>query len=196
MEPDDVVKEPEAEDTTVEEVLTGKNHRYKQDVIRLTENRMALLVEYKRNGGNVSKAAEAVGLNPSYARRVAAQDPGFRRLLQVVDEAPVTRVIEWSKLVGKAQDTLIELLDGEDSRVKFMAAREILDRAEGKPTQKVDKREVKVQTQIDQDTMMNALRLLAAGAEESLASALLRAQKHPEEVQKWLSSGREIIQED
>lgn len=168
---------------------------YSPKSVTLTEGRAALLAEYRLNGGNISKAAEAVGMNPSYARRIAAQDDGFRMLLKATDEAPMNRIIEWNRLVGKAQETLLELLESPDQRVRFMATREILDRAEGKPTQKTEKTETKVKVSIDQDTMSLALSLLATGKAPSLQEAILKARTEPEKVRAWLDAaptGREV----
>lgn len=189
-----------AEEVTVDDILDPDNESYNEETGRLTEKRAALLAEYRLNGGNVTKAAEVVGLNPSYARRVAATDPGFRLLLEATNKAPLTKLVQWGKLTGKAQETLLELMDCEDNRVRFMAAREVLDRAEGKPTQKTEKTETKVTASIDQETMMMALSLVATGVVASLQEAILKARTDPSGVQRWLSNGkdmgREIVQKE
>lgn len=176
-------------DETLEELDTKSNTK---PSLAMTENRAAFLAELRLNGGNVSKAAVTVGINPAYARRLVTKDPVFKMLAKATKNAPLARLTEWSKLAIKAQETMAELLESTDQRVRFMAAREILDRAEGKPTQKVERKETKITATIDQETMMMALALVGSGSVGSLQEGILKARTEPEKVKQWLEEGKQL----
>lgn len=98
--------------------------------------------------GNATKAAQAAG----YSRKTAysqghrllkkAEVAAAIKALQEKANAGVTRELrDWQELAIGAQDTVIEIQRGDIepkiAAVQLMAAREVLDRAFGKPPTKV-----------------------------------------------------------
>lgn len=140
------------------------------------------LVEVCTNGGNPGAAAAAIGVARETGKR-------WMRLPQVAEAFSHYRtqaegkLKDWALLVDRAQETLVDLLDSKDDRVRIVAANSILDRGLGKVAAKVEA------TVTHQEALtgvaLEAALSLVAGAGMSLADASRYVREHPEEVAAW-----------
>ena len=137
------------------------------------------------NGGNITEAARQVGYNPSYARSLMAKHPALRGAIQHYKEQMASCLAEWAELLPKAKATLLALLHDPDARVRYLAAKDIIDRAEGKP---VGRMNIAVQEQgpaLTEGEVQLAFALMQQLG-WSYAEAVQYIQSHPHEVQAWI----------
>lgn len=150
--------------------------------------RAAFIAELATNGGNLSKAAKAVGYHPQHGRRLAA-DPDVQAALSQAKETVNRQLVEWGEMQSDARRKLYELMNGaEDERVQLLAAKEIIERNEGKTTAKVEHSgEVRTKIIQDEGTIM-AIMTLMGRRRWTLAQAFAYVKAHPQEVQEWMRS--------
>jgi hypothetical protein len=168
-----------------------QQHKVKANT-RISPIQARWLGELLRNGGNVSAAARAVGVTPESARRWLSLDAVSAAYQQAVLTVE-GEVREWGQILGRAQATLVSLLDSEDDRVRMATAQYLIDRSLGKVAQKLDatvtRRDVLGEVELEAAVSLVALR----GMSLSEATAYVRA--HPQEVEAWaaqqLRDGRE-----
>ena len=161
-------------------------------------------------GGNVAQAARLAGMEPGEARRLVREDEELRQALAEARSATQERLAAvlrpWEALAPLAQATLVEALqaeqvtyvDGEEVRtplwkVRLAAAKEILDRAYGKPT-------TTIQAEIAEKDALDPLlarRAMAAWFTMGLpaVAAVEWARRHPEEADRLLQGLVEATRE-
>lgn len=146
------------------------------------------IAELMANGGNQSKAAEAVGWNPQHGRRLASKDPEVQAAIVQAKETAQNVLRDWNDLAVKAQNKLEALIDAKDERVAFLAVKETLDRHLGKSTAKVEHSgEVNTKVIEDEGVMMAILTLMGR-KNWTLAQAYNYVKGNPREVQEWMQS--------
>lgn len=151
-------------------------------VVRIKPKQARFLAELTQNGGNVSAAARAVEVHPSTAHNWMQKKWIAEAYQQIVDDMKGA-VQDWNDLLGRAQRTMLDLLDADDARVRADMAKYIINRAQGMPTQKVDQT-VRGETSLSEVEMQAALSLVQ-GRGLRLREATRYVREHPEEVQAW-----------
>jgi molybdenum-dependent DNA-binding transcriptional regulator ModE len=145
-----------------------------------------LIAELAMSDGNIRIASERAGISYVHARRLVAQNPAIREAVEAARAQVTSRMQRWVELAAEAQRTVQALLASESDQVRLSAAKEILDRAEGKPRQAVDVSVEEQEDAPDSITMRYAVALtLSRGI--GLAQALEEAERRPEKVKLWLS---------
>jgi hypothetical protein len=143
------------------------------------------LGEVLTNGGNVAAAARSVGVSAATAKHWLAKGvvrEAFDRVAEAVEE----RVRDWSSVMGRAQGTLLSLLDSEDDRVRLQVATYLVDRVLGKTAQKLEatvtRRDALGEVELEAAVSLVALRGL------TLSEATAYVRSHPGEVEAWAAS--------
>lgn len=153
----------------------------------LTPQQVALFAAMLINGGNITRAAETVGLNASYARRFVSKHPLFRESLRQYGKGMQTNLQEWLDLVPQAKASMVNLLQDPDGRVRYLAAKDILDRAEGKPISKVDMRIRDERPQLSEGEVQLAFSLMKERG-ISYAQAVAMIRDNPEDAAEWIAA--------
>lgn len=169
----------------------GKAARIKA-ATRISPVQARWLGELARTGGNQSAAARSVGVNPQTARRWLALQPvkeAFDQILQGVEQ----EVRDWASVLGRAQATLVDLLDSEDDRVRMSTAQYLVDRQLGKVSQKIDATVV-TRNSLGEVELEAALSLVAMRG-MSLAEATAYVRAHPQEVEAWAAQQLKGVRE-
>jgi hypothetical protein len=158
---------------------------------QLTPKHAAFVAQLTLQGGeNVRKAAESVGLDYDYARQLLVRNPAIRDAVDAARATVTSELRDWAELAAKAQQTVEDLLTSDSDKVRLGAAIHILDRAEGKPRQKVDVKVEESDAGPDTPSMRWALLALFNGRFASLAEAVHHATQHPEQVREWATNAQ------
>lgn len=104
---------------------------------KLTDMQEAFVLALVTNGGDKTQAAIEAGYSPETARVQAYQLMRVPHVMQAVLEATMGQFISDAPM---AQATLHKLLNAKSEYVQLEAAKDLLDRAGLKPTQKHDHR--------------------------------------------------------
>jgi hypothetical protein len=158
----------------------------------LTGEQGALLAAWVMTG-SITEAARQIGMNPSYARRIMSQHPVVsvvkrkleEHLKATGDKALVESVATWEELVPKAKGVMLSLLDSEDEKVRLWAAQDIVNRAEGKPTARVDHTVTHQNSPSLPEADVQLAVSLVSQLGWPLAQALEWIRQHPEEAAGW-----------
>lgn len=153
--------------------------------VKIRTDQARLLAEVCVNGGAVGAAADRLGINREKAYRWMHK-PAFRRIYEEYLEAIKGQVMDWGALLGRAQATLLDLLDSEDERVRKDVAIYLTNRAVGTPTNKVEAT-VTHQAELTGIEMQAALSLVAEHG-MALLDAKRYVREHPDEVRAWAMS--------
>jgi len=154
---------------------------------KLTPKHAAFVAQLALQGGeNIKEAAAAVGLDYDYARQLLSRNPEIREAVEAARATVTSELREWAELAADAQRTLEALLTSESDKVKLGAAIHILDRAEGKPRQRVHVKVEEPDDHPDTPSMRWALWALLDGRFASLAEAAQHAAQHPDQVREWV----------
>ncbi len=149
------------------------------------ETTIALISAMIINGGNISGAAEQLGMNASYCRNLVSKHPLIREVVAKYRETMISSLDDWVTLVPRAKGAMLSLLNDRDGKVRYLAAKDILDRAEGKATSKLD---VKI---TDERPVLSELEAQLAFAlmqqkGMSYAAAVQWIKGNPQEVTQWI----------
>jgi len=159
----------------------------------LNPKQVAMFAAWVINGGNVTKAAESVGYNGTYGRRVWNENPGFQRAKEYFDNFVMEEdTREWIELLPEAKFTLRDLLKAKDEKVRFLAAKDIVDRAEGKATSRVDVNIRDERQEISEMEMQLAFSMMHHKG-MTFAQAVDWMNGHPEETKSWIRSQQEAL---
>lgn len=153
----------------------------------LTPQQVALFAAMLVNGGNISRAARSVGMNASYARRLVSTNEVFREAIRAYGDGMHTCLEEWLDLIPRAKAAMVRLLNDPDGKVRYLAAKDILDRAEGKP---VSRSEVRVRDErpaLSEGEVQLAFSLMRRRG-ISYAEAVEMIRRHPEEASRWIEA--------
>jgi hypothetical protein len=140
------------------------------------------LVEVCTNGGNPRAAANAIGISPTTGK-AWMQLPQVAEAFRHYRMQAEGKLKDWSLLVDRAQETLVDLLDSKDDRVRIVAANTILDRGLGKVANKVEG--IITHQEALTGVALEAALSLVAGAGMTLHEASAYVREHPEEVANW-----------
>lgn len=152
--------------------------------VRIKPVQARFLAELTVNGGNVSAAARAVGVSPSTGKNWMAKphiSAGYDQFLESVGH----QVADWGGLLGRAQQTLVTLLDSDDDRVRKDVAMYLVDRNLGKVSQKIDATVTRRES-LSEIELQAALSLVAEHG-LTLADASRYVRENPDEVSAWAS---------
>lgn len=150
--------------------------------IKITSQQAQLLAEVCTNGGAIAAAARRIGVSPETAYRWMRR-PVLRTLYEEFVASVGHQVHDWGTLIGRAQATLLDLLDCEDDRVRKDVAIYLTDRAIGKVANKLDAT-VTHQNELSEVEVQAALSLVAVHG-MTLLEAKRYVREHPEEVMDW-----------
>jgi molybdenum-dependent DNA-binding transcriptional regulator ModE len=138
--------------------------------------------------GNIKEAAASAGISYSRARQLLSEHPSITEAVTAARSSLVENTLtEWSEYLAEAQRTLVARMRSEDEDVSLKATIHLLDRIEGKPTQKVEAK-VEHQEQVADSAQMRLALGLVLTRKIGLAEALEWVQKNPESVSKWAES--------
>lgn len=153
----------------------------------LTPQQVALFAAMLVNGGNITRAARSVGMNGSYARRLVAKEGPFREAIRAYGDGMRTCLEEWLDLVPRAKAAMVRLLNDPDGKVQYLAAKDILDRAEGKA---VSRSEIRVRDErpiLNEGEVQLAFALMQRkGIGYAQAVDLIR--QNPEDAAQWIAA--------
>lgn len=153
----------------------------------MTPQQVALFAAMLTNGGNITKAARQVGMNESYARRLASKHAVFREALRQYGHAMKTCLEDWTEIVPRAKATMISLLQDEDGKVRYLAAKDIIDRAEGKAINRMELNVKDERPQLTEGEVQLAFNLMKSkGISYPEAVALIK--DHPEDAAQWIAA--------
>ena len=148
---------------------------------------LALFVaELVTNGGDASAAAVAVGWKEATGRSQLLRYPEIRQKLKAATEAVATSVVaDWGRMHRSALNVFETALTQDDWRIRLDAAKEIVQRVEGRPRQGVD-----LTLLNREDEQLDSVRYRFAHAVAlaygwGLERALQYADEHPESVQEY-----------
>lgn len=166
---------------------------------QLTAQQAALLAAWVTTG-NISKAAQLVGMNASYARRLFSQNANIALVAAAIEEhmqgvartAVAEAVEEWAELVPRAKAVMMDLLGANDEKVRLWAAQDIVNRAEGKPVAKVEHKHTSEGPQLTEAQMRLAFSLCQAHG-LSMAEALEYMRQHPQDVRQWEEQHAQVV---
>lgn len=144
----------------------------------------ALAIAWLTNGNNEKRAAIQTGYTLATAKNILQSDP-VQELMLLVKAFRPTEAQEWTELLPEARYTLRQLMRSDDDKVRYLAAKDIVDRAEGKPTQKVDmtvRDEAPTMTDEEMQLAFSIMQQAGTGFAETVQ--WMRA--HPDEVKEWI----------
>lgn len=160
----------------------------------MTPQQVALFAAMLVNGGNITRAADTVGMNASYARRLVSQHRVFREAIRQYGEGMRTCLQDWLDLVPQAKATMLALLQDPDGKVRYLAAKDIIDRAEGKPVNKVDLTLRDSRPELSEGEVQLAFSLMKSrGISYPQAVQLIR--ENPEDAAEWVAAHAVLRQE-
>jgi hypothetical protein len=144
---------------------------------------LAFFCEWLLSGRNVSEASRKVGISNQTGAKILRTT--LKAAKWYVDNNIPEERREWVELVPEAKGTLRELLKSKDHKVRFLAAQDIVNRAEGKP---VGRTELKVEmpsVSLSDEEVQLVVSLMAA-RQIGYAEAVDLIRKHPEDAQRWI----------
>lgn len=157
-----------------------------QKLDKLTPQQVALIVVWGQNGNNISAAGKSVGYNPSYARWLFSNHPLIKEAVEYLEGMGLEDK-EWLELLPEARMTMRSLLKCQDPKVRYWAAKDIVDRAEGKPTIKIDKTIRDERPSLSDGQMQLAFSLMQARG-MNFTQAKNWVLEHPEESGRWIAA--------
>lgn len=156
------------------------------DVLQgLTPQQVALFAAMLINGGNISRAAQTVGMNPSYARRIVSRHAVFREAIRQYGQGMKTCLQDWMELVPRAKQEMLNLLNDPDGKTRYLASKDILDRAEGKAINRMDLNIKDERNLLSEAEIQLAMSLMRARS-ITYAEAVRLIQANPEDTQAWI----------
>lgn len=148
--------------------------------------RAKFIAELVANGGNLTQAAVSVGYHPQHGRRLA-KDPEVQAALEQATKTVENNITQWAAMQEAARQKMYNLMSSaNDERVQLLAAKEIIERHEGKTTAKVEHSgEVTTRVIEDEGTIMAIMTLMGRRG-WSLAQAFTYVKANPTEVSEWM----------
>lgn len=145
---------------------------------------IAFVVELALASGNASEAARRVGWSPDKGRRVVAEYPDLRDLVnQAVSHMAESRLADWASMHAEAVETVGTLMrSAVEERVRLDAAKYVVERNEGKIVQPI--RDDTPQVSMD-SVLMRFVASLHVSKGLTVAEALAYAERNPDEVRQW-----------
>jgi hypothetical protein len=171
-----VVEVPEGMDPGLEAQLSSMNVKH-----------VALFCAWLVNGQNISAAARSIGYAPVYAMELFRSHPSFQDAKQYIDRIMTLEDQEWIECLPQARQTLRSLLLAKDEKVRYLAAKDIVDRAEGKATTRVDMTVRDERPSLTDAEMQLAFSLIQQTG-ISFAEARDYIKGHPDEVSAWIAA--------
>lgn len=163
------------------------SHAHEKDIIKdLTPQQVALFAAMLVNGGKITPAAKQVGMNPSYARRLVSKHAVFRDAIRQYGDGMRTCLQDWMDLVPQAKAAMVALLNDEDGKVRYLAAKDIIDRAEGKAVNRVDLNLRDERPQLSEGEVQLAFSLMKSRG-ISYPEAVQLIKQNPEDAAEWIS---------
>jgi len=161
---------------------------------KMNAKQLALFTAWVMNGRNLSAAARAVGYHPSYAHTLMKSSPVFERAAEYANQKLEAEDKEWIECLPDARQTLRSLMrNSKDDKVRYLAAKDIVDRAEGKPVAKVDMQVRDERPSITDEEMQMAFSLMQQ-AGWTFPQAMEWMRSHPEKVQQWVGQNVKMLE--
>jgi hypothetical protein len=176
----------------------GMDPKLQEALQQMNTKQVALFCAWVINGRNITQAARQIGYNVSYAQRLFTQDPAFQEAKGYLQDIVMLEDQDWIECLPQARQTLRSLLNSPDDKVKYLAAKDIVDRAEGKPIARTTMT-LRDERPTLSDGQMQLLFSIMQATGVGFAEAKAWMEKHPEESQRWIAentkalpAGREI----
>jgi hypothetical protein len=175
--------------------------KLRQALYKMNPKQVALFCAWVINGRNISAAGRQVGFHPVYARQLFTTHPAFKEAKRYLQSIVLMEDQEWIDCLPQARQTLRSLLVAKDEKVRYLAAKDIVDRAEGKAVARMDMTIREDRPSIT-DAQMQLIFSIMQTMSVGFAEAKAWVEKHPEESQKWidqhvqktLPAGREVAE--
>jgi hypothetical protein len=156
-------------------------------VNKMNPKQVALFSAWVINGRNVSAAARQVGYHPQHARTLFKSHSGFLEAKNYLKDIVLLEDQEWIDCLPQARQTLRSLLNARDEKVRLWAAKDIVDRAEGKPTTRVDMT-IRDERPSLSDGQLQLVISIMQTTGVSFAEAKAHVEAHPDEAERWIAS--------
>jgi hypothetical protein len=156
---------------------------------KMNPKQVALFCAWVVNGRNINAAARQIGFNESYARKLFSQDSAFKKARTYLEDIVLLEDQEWIDCLPRARQTMRSLLVAKDEKVRYPAAKDIVDRAEGKAVARVDMNIREHQPSLTDGEMQLALSLMQHAA-LGFAEAVADIRAHPAESEQWIAEQR------
>lgn len=160
---------------------------------RMSPRHAALLVAWTTNGNNLHRAAHQVGYSMTTARKIFSTE-AFREARLMVEAFIPEEDREWLEILPEARHTLRTLMKSPDDKVRYLAAKDIADRGEGKAITRID-----MQIRDENPSMTDDHLQLAFSIMQQTGKGFAEVRdwmlSHPEEVGAWISQhvhGQEV----
>jgi len=151
----------------------------------LSGKQLALLTAWMRNGRNQRKACETVGYSEPHASVLFNNHPLFVAAKEMISTLEDEETREWADLLPTAKRTLVSLLEAKDEKVKYLAAKDIVDRAEGKAINRVSHTVTEYQSSLSDGEIQLVISIMHAKG-LSFPEAVRVIQQNPDKAQQWI----------
>jgi hypothetical protein len=165
----------------------GMDDKLKDIMYKMNPKQVALFCAWIVNGRNITQAARQVGYNPVHARSMFSTHAAFQEAKNYVGAIMTLEDQEWIDCLPQARQTMRSLMLAKDEKVRFWAAKDIVDRAEGKPTTRVDMT-IRDDRPSLSDGQLQLVISLMQTHRISFAEAKAHVEAHPDEAARWIAS--------
>lgn len=156
-----------------------------KDLLKARPEHIAFAVRYVMNGGNAGAAARSLGLREQQGRRWVIDNPVVLAAIAEYQRTATDVLQDFEVLSRRAIQTMVDLLDSDSDMVRLGAARELVNRAMGLPTVKVEQKVIHEDGL--SEVQMQCVLSLMAQKRMTLEEAKSWVLSHPDEVRAWAS---------
>jgi len=153
---------------------------------RLPPRHAALLVAWATNGNNIEAAAEALNYSVATAKTIEKTE-GFQEAQRFVDAFIPSEARQWLDILPEARFTLRDLMKSSDDKVRYLAAKDIVDRSEGKSITRIDM-SIRDETPSMTDEEMQLAFSIMQQASLGFADTLTWMRANPQQVKDWIKA--------
>lgn len=165
----------------------GMDEGLKSALYQMNPKQVALFSAWVINGRNIRQAARTVGYSQDHAYDLFNNSPAFREAKSYLSAIVLMEDQEWIDCLPQARQTLRSLLIAKDEKVRYLAAKDIVDRAEGKPVARVDMTVRDERPSLTDGQMQLAFSLMQHSG-IGFAEAVAWIRDHPDEAQVWIAA--------
>jgi hypothetical protein len=165
----------------------GMDDKLRDLMYKMNPKQVGLFCAWIVNGRNITQAARQVGYSPEHARKMFTTHPAFTEAKNYIGAIMTLEDQEWIDCLPQARQTMRSLMLAKDEKVRFWAAKDIVDRAEGKPTSRVDMT-IRDDRPSLSDGQLQLVISLMQTHRISFAEAKAHVEAHPDEAARWIAS--------
>jgi hypothetical protein len=165
----------------------GMDDKLRDLMYKMNPKQVGLFCAWIVNGRNITQAARQVGYAPAHARKMFTTHPAFTEAKNYIGAIMTLEDQEWIDCLPQARQTMRSLMMAKDEKVRFWAAKDIVDRAEGKPTSRVDMTIRDDRPSLSDGQLQLVISLMQTHS-ISFAEAKAHVEAHPDEAARWIAS--------